>query len=110
MSDGHSMDGGQFENALARIPARKDIRRNPRSDTIAARNNRSIRQRPTTDRDRTRVQIGSTRIASHRIAAAISGSHNSIADRPSMVQRGVRPSVRPSVRRGGREEVSGSLE
>ena len=74
MSDGHSMDGGQFENDLARIPARKDIRRNPRSDTIGARNNRSIRRRAgrPTDLDRatdqTRAQlVGCTRIASYRI-------------------------------------------
>ena len=72
MSDGHSMDGGQFENDLARIPARKDIRRNPRSDTIGARNNRSIRSRAgrPTDRatDQTRVQlVGCTRLASYRI-------------------------------------------
>ena len=120
MSDGHSMDGGQFENDLARIPARKDIRRNPRSDTIGARNNRSIRRRASrpTARPTKREFSSSAAPASHRIASAISGSHNITVSSTIGHRRfkgepsaPLRPGPCPS-RREGREkgEISGSLE
>ena len=106
MSDGSPMVNSKmtsyYSTLPARIPARKDIRRNPRSDTINARNNRSIQDRPRpTDRARAGVQIGQlhpNRIASHRRYP----DHITVSPidhRSTMVQRGVRRG-----RKEGREE------
>ena len=92
-----SMDG-QFENDLARIPARKDIRRNPRSGTINVRNNRSIHRRAdgrltecgrTTDRPAPHSIVSHRRYPDHITVSPI-------ADRPSTIDgsKGNRPSRR----------------